>query len=198
MDDVVLHLIKFHLHIHKLEIKFHEDCMMKMFMATLEGKARSWYEGLKPGSLYSLKYFHTTFFEYYGESDPSFLVFEDCCKFCEHFIKYLENVFGDEECMNDEIIEALYEYLSQQQIVSPPLAKDEADQELVVESHFPSPKLYEDIQRDFQQDKVIQSYLSSLENDVVVQILSGLDRDEGSEIASMDTSSSKPTNDIEF
>jgi hypothetical protein len=198
MDDVVLHLIKFHFHIHKLEIKFHEDCLMKMFMATLEGKARSWYEGLKPSSLYSLKDFHTTFFEYYGESDPSFLVFEDCCKFCEHFIKYLENVFGDEECMNDEIIESLYEYSSQQQIVVPPLAEDEIDQELVAKIHFPSPELYEDIQRDFQQDKVLQSYLSSPENDVVVQILSGLDRDEGSEIASMETSSSKPTNDIEF
>jgi hypothetical protein len=35
-------------------------------------------------------------------------VFKDCCKFCEHYIQYFENAFGDEECMNDEIIEALY------------------------------------------------------------------------------------------
>jgi hypothetical protein len=96
---------------------------MKMFMATLEGKEILWYEGLKPSSLYSLKDFHITFFKYYGESDPTFLVFEDYCEFCEGFIQNLENDFGDEECMNDEIIEALYEHLSQQQTLSPPLVE---------------------------------------------------------------------------
>ena len=70
---------------------------MKLFMATLEGKARLWYEGLKLGNLYSLKDFHINFFKRYGESNSSSLVFEDCCQFCEHFIKYLENVFGNEE-----------------------------------------------------------------------------------------------------
>jgi hypothetical protein len=101
------------MHICKLAVEFHEDFLMKIFMATLEGKARLRYEGLKPGNLYSLKYFHITFFKHYGESNPSSLVFEDCCEFCEHFIKYLENVFGDEECMNNKIIESLYEYLDQ-------------------------------------------------------------------------------------
>jgi hypothetical protein len=38
-DDATLHLITFHMHVHKLNIRFHEDCLMKMFMATLEGKA---------------------------------------------------------------------------------------------------------------------------------------------------------------
>jgi hypothetical protein len=156
-NDVALHLIIFHMHICNLGVEFHEDCLMKIFMATLEGKERLWYEVLKPGSLYSLKDFHITFFKHYGESDPSFLVFEDCCEFCEHFIKYLEICFGNEECMNYEIIEALYEYSSQQQIVSPLLAEEEAHQEIVVKSHFPSPELDEDIQQDFQQDKVFQS-----------------------------------------
>jgi hypothetical protein len=149
-----LHLIKFHMHICRLGVEFHEDCLMKMFMDTLEGKERLWYEGLKPCSLYSLKDFHITFFKYYGESDPSFLVFEDCCEFCEGFIQYLENTFGDEECMNDEIIEALYEHLSQQQTITPPLAEDGTDQELVAETHFPSPKFYEDVHEDFQQNIV--------------------------------------------
>jgi hypothetical protein len=62
----------------------------------------------------------------------------------------LKMIFGDEECMNDEIIEALYEYSSQQQTIAPPLAEDETDQEIVVESYFPSPECYEDIQQDFQ------------------------------------------------
>jgi hypothetical protein len=109
-NDVALHLIKFHMHICKLGVEFHDDCLMKICMATLEGKERLWYEGLKPGNLYSLKDFHITFFKHYGESNPSFLVFEYCCEFCEHFNKYLENIFGNEECMNDEIIEAIYEY----------------------------------------------------------------------------------------
>jgi hypothetical protein len=149
-SDAALNLIRFHMHICKSGIEFHEDCLMKICMDTLEGKAILWYEGLKTCILYSLKDFHITFFKHYGESNPSFLVFEDCCEFCEHFIKYLKNVFGDEECMNDEIIESLYEYSSQQQIVSPPLVEGEVDQEIVAEIHFPSPELDEDIQQDFQ------------------------------------------------
>jgi hypothetical protein len=74
----------------------------------------------------------------------------------------------------------------------------EVDQGIVVKSHFPSPELDEDIQQDFQQNKVLQSCFSSPMNDVVVQILSGLDMDEGSETASMEISSSEQTNDIEF
>ena len=108
-DEAILHLIKFHWHIHKLGIKFHEVCLMKMFMATLEGKSRSWYEGLMPCSLFSLKEFHTTFFEFYGKYHHSFLLFKDCCESCENFIQYLEENFGDEECLDYEIIEALYE-----------------------------------------------------------------------------------------
>jgi hypothetical protein len=186
------------MHICKLGVEFHEDFLMKYFMATLEGKERLWYEGLKPGSLYYLKDFHITFFKNYGESNPSFLVFEDCYEFCEHFIKYLENCFGDEECMNDEIIEALYEYSSQQQILAPPLVEYESNQEIVAKIHFPSLELDGDIQQDFQQDKVFQSCQSSPVNDVVVQILSGLYMDEYFETSSMETSSSEKTNDTEF
>ena len=75
---------------------------------------------------------------------------------------------------------------------------DEVDQKIVVESHFPSPELDGDIQQDFQQDKVFQSCLSSPMNDMVVQIISGLDMDDDSETTSMDISSNEQTNDIEF
>ena len=34
-NDVALHLIRFHMHICKLGVEFHEDCLMKMFMVTL-------------------------------------------------------------------------------------------------------------------------------------------------------------------
>lgn len=35
-DDATLHLIRFHMHVHKLRINFHEYCLMEMFMITLE------------------------------------------------------------------------------------------------------------------------------------------------------------------
>lgn len=60
---------------------------MKMFIATLEGKASSWYEGLTPGSLFSLKYFHIPFFEFYGKSRHSFLLLKYCGESCEVFIQ---------------------------------------------------------------------------------------------------------------
>ena len=39
-DDVALHLVKFHMHVRKLRVQFHEDCLMQIFMATLEGKTK--------------------------------------------------------------------------------------------------------------------------------------------------------------
>ena len=35
-DDAALYLLKFYIHIHRLRIEFHEDCLMKLFMETLE------------------------------------------------------------------------------------------------------------------------------------------------------------------
>ena len=64
-DDPLLHLIKFHIHVWRLKVEWHEDCLMKIFMGTLEGKATKWYESLKPGSLFSLKNIHKVFYEHY-------------------------------------------------------------------------------------------------------------------------------------
>ena len=62
-DDATIHLFIFHKHIHNLGVGCHEYSLMKLFMFSLEGYARSWYEGLPVGSLSSLKYFHTIFHE---------------------------------------------------------------------------------------------------------------------------------------
>jgi hypothetical protein len=107
-DDASLHLIKFHMHVHKLKVKFHEYCLMKMFMATLEGKARSWYEKLPAASLYSLKDFHTIFFENYRKYYPSLLLVQNCCEHFESFIQFMEDVYDDDVFMDDEIIESLH------------------------------------------------------------------------------------------
>ena len=38
-NDASLHLVKFHIQTCKLKVEFPEDCLLKMFMASLEGKA---------------------------------------------------------------------------------------------------------------------------------------------------------------
>jgi hypothetical protein len=108
-----MHLFKFHLHIRKLGVKFPEDCLMKMFMATLEDKARSWYEGFPSASLCSLKYFHAVFYEHFKEFCLPLPWAEKCCAYFEDFFQYLVNMYGDEENTDDEIKEALYEFSSQ-------------------------------------------------------------------------------------
>ena len=62
------------MHIHKLGVEFHKYSLMKMFMTSLEGNARSWYEWFPAGSLYSLEDFHTLFHEHFKDQYPSLLL----------------------------------------------------------------------------------------------------------------------------
>ena len=113
-DDVGLHLVKFHIHVCTLRVEFPKDCLMKMFMATLEDKSRVWYEGLKSGSLCSLKDFHRIFFGHYGKSYLASPLFEYCCNLWKFLIQYIKIIDDDVECMDDEeTLEALYEFYSQ-------------------------------------------------------------------------------------
>lgn len=83
-------------------------------MATLEDKARVWFEGLQLGSLCSLKQFHRIFFGHYGKSHPSLPLFKGCSNFCKGLIQYLESIYDDVEYMDDEeMLEELYESSSQ-------------------------------------------------------------------------------------
>ena len=72
-DDPLLHLIKFNIHVWRLKVEWHEDCLMKMFMLTLEGKARDLYEWLRTGSLFSLRDLHIVFYDHYKEKYPYLL-----------------------------------------------------------------------------------------------------------------------------
>ena len=38
-NDAALHLVRCHIHIRKLKVDFPKDCLMKIFMTTLEGEA---------------------------------------------------------------------------------------------------------------------------------------------------------------
>ena len=78
-DDVAIQLINFHIHIHRLRVDFPKDCLMKMFMATLEERTRLWYERLSPTSIYALEDFYSAFCENYKEIYPSIELVENFC-----------------------------------------------------------------------------------------------------------------------
>ena len=103
------------MHVGKIKFQFHEDCLMKMFMVTLEEKEKQWYENSPSASLYSLQDFHTSFFENYKRSYPSLLLVQDCCHRFEIFIQNLENAYEDDVFMDEEILEAIYENSFQHQ-----------------------------------------------------------------------------------
>jgi len=107
--DVALHLVRFHMHICKLKVDFPKDCLMKIFLATLEGEAQSWYESLPPSCIYCLKDFHAMFFEKYEDSYPALNLVHDCCKYADGFIESLEKYYEDNNFTDEEIMEALCE-----------------------------------------------------------------------------------------
>jgi len=85
-EDVALHLVKFHNHVCRLEVVFHDDSLMKMFMETLEGNTRSWYEGLPTASLCSLMDFYSIFCINFKQTHPSIVLIERFCgKFNDMF-----------------------------------------------------------------------------------------------------------------
>ena len=112
-DDDAIHLFRFHKHIHKLGVGWNEDSLMRIFMISLEGDARSWYEGLPAGSLSSLKYFHTMFHEHFRDQYPSLLLIQDCSMHDKEFIENLKDIGDDDQYMDDKVLEILHEYSAQ-------------------------------------------------------------------------------------
>ena len=100
-DDVAMHLIKFHRHIHRLGLKFPEDCLMKMFMASLEDDARLWYEGLPAASIYSLKDFHIIFCKNYKQYYPALWLIESFCGRFEDLFQFIGIDIDDSDIMSD-------------------------------------------------------------------------------------------------
>lgn len=110
-DHVILHLVRFHVHVCRLRVEFIEDCLMKLFMATLEDKAKVWSKRLPERSLCSLKDLHNVFSNHYVKS---YISLERCCDYSEGFIEYLESI-NDIKCMDDEEIIEAFSYFSLQQ-----------------------------------------------------------------------------------
>ena len=113
-DDLLLNLINFHIHVWRLNVEWHEDCLMKMFMATLEGKARNWYEWLEPGILFYLKDFHKVFYKHYIGYFPSLSLAKNCCDQSQDIIQYL--IDSDEDLENlhpKDLLTSIHEFHSQ-------------------------------------------------------------------------------------
>lgn len=108
-EYAAFHLIKFHMHISRLKVQFLEDCLMKMFMATLEEKARTWYEKLPHASIYSLQDFYAVFCENYKRDHPSLALVESISANLEDLCQLLAIDVYDEDVMDIEIREALTE-----------------------------------------------------------------------------------------
>ena len=133
VDDPLLHLIKFHIHIWRLKVEWHEDYLTKMFMATLEGKARNWYEWLEPGILFSLKYFHKVFYKHYIGYFPSLSLAKNCCDQSEDCIQHLVNI--DEDLGNwhpEDLLEEIHAFHTQDNYhdSQEELVEDEINQEV--------------------------------------------------------------------
>ena len=103
-DDAALHLARFHKHIYRMGVELHEDTLMKMFMVSLKGNAKSWYQVFPSRNLYSVKYFHRIFHEHFKYQYPSLLLIQDCCTHDKGFIENLKYIYGDDQYMDEEIL----------------------------------------------------------------------------------------------
>lgn len=108
-----LHVVKFQLHILSIGIGYLEDCLMKMFMLTLEEMARFWYEDRPPASISSIKDFYLMLCKRFGKHHLSLELIEALCGDLESLISYLGMGIDGEELMDCEIKEALAEFDSQ-------------------------------------------------------------------------------------
>jgi len=84
-------------------------------MFSLEGYARSWYEGLLAGSLSSLKDFHTIFHEHFKRNYPSLLLLQYCCSHDREFIENVKDECGDNQYLDEEALDILHECLAQKE-----------------------------------------------------------------------------------
>ena len=85
------HVIKFRSHILRLGIDYPKDCLMKMFMLTLEEMARFWYEDRPPASISSIKDFYLVFCKRFGKHHLSPELIEALCGDIESLMLYLGN-----------------------------------------------------------------------------------------------------------
>ena len=117
-------------------IGYPEDCLMKMFMLTLQEMAKFWYEDRPPASISSIKDFYLAFCKRFGKHHLSPKLIEALCGDLESLISYLGTDMDGEELMDCEIKEALAEFdsksgCSSEESVLEPCIQEEYVQEVV-------------------------------------------------------------------
>ena len=177
------------MHIHKLGVKLHDDSLMKIFMVSLEGAARSWYERLPSEILCSLTNFHIVFHEHFKGQYPSLLLVQDYCMHVKGVIENLENMYGDDEFMDEDILEILYENpFQKKEIQNSCLDIQENYQQLIISSLT---------ERDTSQNYDSTNYISFLQiDDNLQQTCQSLCDQEGSWDCQSDPSSYYSSSEI--
>jgi len=92
-DKLDQQLIDFHQCIDWLNI-CHDDALMKMFIYSLNGDARIWYQSLSISNISSMQKFHATFHKYCKRYYSYDIILEGCCekfKYDIHQIKYFSS-----------------------------------------------------------------------------------------------------------
>ena len=114
ITDLLLHLIKIYIHVWRLKVEWHDDCLMKMLMLTLEGKSRDWYEWLRTGNLFSLRDLHMIFYDHYKEKSPYLSLDGIFCNQYEGIIEYLVGIYEDlGNWQPEDLIAAIHEFHTQ-------------------------------------------------------------------------------------
>lgn len=110
-DDPLLHLIKFHIRVWRLKVEWHEDCLMKIFMLTLEGKARDCYECLRSSSLFSLRDLEYVFYENYKENTTSLslgaIYYDPSQNITQHIV---DNEEALKEMHHEDLLTSIHEF----------------------------------------------------------------------------------------
>jgi hypothetical protein len=98
-DNPAQHLHEFHELMHQWEIH-HEDVLMKMFMFSLDGDVREWYQSLPPASISSLEQFHAAFNKHCQRYYSSELICHNCCEEYEDHDQ--DMVVSNEGCEDED------------------------------------------------------------------------------------------------
>ena len=67
---------------------------------------------MQPRILFSLRDLHRNFLKHYEKTHSSLSSLHDCYDFCEVLIPYLKSIGDNGECMDEDMLEAIYDLSS--------------------------------------------------------------------------------------
>jgi hypothetical protein len=136
-DNPAEHLLEFHELMYQWGIH-HEDVLMKMFMFSLEGDARKWYQSLPPANISSLEQFHAAFNMHCQKFYSSELIFHSCCEEYKYYVQDIvdsyESYENDEDALGKEsTLSLLFPFVSDENRVYC-ISKESVEVESILEA----------------------------------------------------------------